>query len=113
MIATIGTIVSTVIFTFIYESNGLIADSVTGLTDYSVLANDAVRNPIISSVLIVVIVASLLSAFPYLFCNLSRKDMDDIRVRLEKKKFVKENGLEILPEYEQNAKSLKLRRKRS
>lgn len=103
MIATIGTIVSTVIFTFIYESNGLIADSVTGLTDYSVLANDAVRNPIISSVLIVVIVASLLSALPYLFCNLSRKDMDDIRVRLEKKKFVKENGLEILPEYEQNA----------
>lgn len=102
MIATIGSILSTVIFTFIYEANGLIADEVTGLTDYSILTDASVREPIISSVIIVVIVASLLSALPYLFCNLSRKDMDEIRLSLEKKKFIKEHSLESEPENRQN-----------
>ena len=94
MICTIGTIVSTVVFTFIYESNGLVADSVTGLTDYSILTDASVREPIISSVIIVVIIASLLSAIPYLFFNLTRKDMEDIRKSLEFKKYVKDNNLE-------------------
>jgi GPH family glycoside/pentoside/hexuronide:cation symporter len=94
MITTIGGIVSTVVFTFIYESHGLIADETTGLTDYSILSNSTIREPIITSVIIVVIVASLLSAVPYLLCNLTRKDMDNIRRNLEFKKFVKENSLE-------------------
>ena len=94
MICTIGTIVSTIVFTFIYESNGLVADATTGLTDYSILTDASVREPIISSVIIVVIIASFLAALPYLFVNLTRKDMEDIRKSLEFKKFVKDNNLE-------------------
>lgn len=100
MICTIGTIFSTVVFTFIYESNGLIADAVTGLTDYSVLSNDSIREPIISGVIIVVIIASLISAVPYLFCNLTSKDMEDIRLCLERKKFISENNFDDKTEEE-------------
>lgn len=89
MITTIGGIVSTVVFTFIYESNGLIADAKTGLTDYSILVNSSIREPIITSVILVVIAASFLSAVPYLFCNLTRRDMDEIRKSLENKKSLK------------------------
>jgi GPH family glycoside/pentoside/hexuronide:cation symporter len=102
MISTLGSILSTVVFTFIYESNGLIADPNTGLTDYSVLTDASIREPIISSVIMVVIVASFLAAVPYLFCNLSHKDMEDIRISLEKKKFIKENSLENLSVSEQD-----------
>ena len=94
MITTIGGIVSTVVFTFIYESHGLVADEATGLTDYSILTDSAIREPIITWVILVVIAASLMSAVPYLLCNLTRKDMDDIRRNLEFKKFIKENSLE-------------------
>lgn len=103
MISTIGGIVSTIVFTFIYESNGLVADATTGLTDYGVLTQASIREPIISSVIIVVIVASFLSAVPYLFCNLTRGDMDNIRKNLEKKKFLKENNLENVSTEEQNS----------
>ena len=37
MVTTIGNILSTVIFTFVYESYGLVADPDTGVTDYSIL----------------------------------------------------------------------------
>lgn len=100
MICTIGTIVSTIVFTFIYEANGLVADPVTGLTDYSILSQASVREPIIIQALIVVIAASLISAVPYLFCNLNRETMENIRESLEKKKFVHENKLENLSEAE-------------
>lgn len=93
MITTIGTILSTAVFTFIYEKNGLIADAVTGLTDYSILINDSIREPIITGVILVVIVTSLCSALPYLFCNLNAKDMEQIKFSLEKKKFVHDAGL--------------------
>lgn len=93
MITTIGTIVSTSVFTFIYEKNGLIADAVTGLTDYSILINDNIREPIITGVILVVIITSMCSALPYIFCNLTSKDMDEIRHSLEKKKFISENKL--------------------
>lgn len=94
MITTLGTILSTVVFTMIYESNGLVADPATGLTDYTVLTDAAIREPIISSVIIVVMIASFLSAVPYLFCNLKASDMERIRHSLEKKKFLAENHLE-------------------
>lgn len=102
MITTIGTIVSTSVFTFIYESNGLIADAVTGLTDYSILINDNIREPIITGVILVVIITSLFSALPYFFCNLTSKDMESIRLSLEKKKFIHENNLSNASDYEQN-----------
>lgn len=101
MITTLGTILSTVVFTMIYESNGLVADPVTGLTDYTVLTDAAIREPIISSVIIVVMIASFLSAVPYLFCNLKASDMERIRRSLEKKKFLAENHLEQADDEEQ------------
>lgn len=101
MITTLGTILSTVVFTMIYESNGLVADPVTGLTDYTVLTDAAIREPIISSVIIVVMIASFLSAVPYLFCNLKASDMERIRRSLEKKKFLAENHLEQAEDEEQ------------
>lgn len=90
MITTVGTIVSTVIFSAIYEHFGLVAGA-DGNTDYTILKNPEVREPIIQWVVIVVMIAGLLSAIPYLFCKLSAKDMTEIRERLEYKKF-KENG---------------------
>lgn len=91
MITTVGTILSTVTFSFIYEHFGLVADPVTGLTDYEILTQASVREPIIQWVVIVVIIAGALSALPYIFCNLKAKDMVEIRERLEYKKF-KESG---------------------
>lgn len=90
MITTIGGIVSTIVFTGIYERNGIVADPVTGLTDYSVLSDAAIRNPIISSIIITVIITSLFAALPYLLYNLTGKDMDKIRLELEEKKRVAE-----------------------
>lgn len=87
MITTIGTILSTVTFSMIYEHFGLVEDEVTGLTDYSVLTDAAVREPIITWVVIVAMIAGGLSALPYIFCNLKASDMVAIRERLEYKKF--------------------------
>lgn len=87
MITTVGTILSTVTFSMIYETFGLVADETTGLTDYSILTDAAVREPIIQWVVIVVIAAAALSSLPYLFCNLKADDMVKIRERLEYKKF--------------------------
>lgn len=100
MICTIGTIVSTVVYTLIYEAHGLVADPATGLTDYGILSRADVREPIIIQALLVVIVASLLSAVPYLFCNLNRDTMEKIRASLERKKFIHENKLENMSEAE-------------
>lgn len=94
MVTTLGNIASTIVFTLIYEANGLIADKATGITDYDILKDASIREPIITSVIIVVIIASFLSAVPYLFCNLTSKDMENIRKSLEKKKALKENEAE-------------------
>lgn len=91
MITTVGTILSTITFSFIYEHFGLVADPETGLTDYDILKDAAVREPIIQWVVIVVIIAGALASLPYIFCNLKAKDMVEIRERLEFKKF-KDNG---------------------
>lgn len=87
MITTVGTILSTVTFSMIYENFGLVEDEVTGITDYSILTQAAVREPIIQWVVVVAMVASALSALPYIFCNLKASDMTAIRERLEYKKF--------------------------
>lgn len=95
MITTIGTIVSTVIFTYIYEYFGLVADE-SGQMNYEEIfaANPQMLNDIIFWVMVVVLIASALSALPYLFCKLGNKDMEAIRQRLEKKKYLHANGLE-------------------
>ena len=93
MISTLGTILSTVVFTFVYESNGLVADEVTGETDYSILTDAAVREPIISTLIIIVIIAAFLAAVPYLFVTLDRKKMVEVRASLEKKKLFADLGL--------------------
>ena len=51
--------------------------------------------------IIVVMIASSLSAVPYLFCNLKASDMERIRRSLEKKKFLAENHLEQADDEEQ------------
>lgn len=91
MITTVGTILSTVTFSFIYERFGLVADPETGLTDYEILTDASVREPIIQWVVIVVLIAGALASLPYIFCNLKATDMVKIRERLEYKKF-KDNG---------------------
>lgn len=87
MITTVGTILSTIIFTGIYENYGLKADPITGQTDYKILVDAAIREPIISGVIIVVAIACILSALPYLFCDMTPKKHNAIINSLEKKKF--------------------------
>ena len=100
MITTIGSIISTVVFTFVYESNGLVADEVTGVTDYTVLTNPEIREPIISTLILIVIGASVLTALPYLFVTLNAEKMKGIRAQLERKKFITDNGLQEADEEE-------------
>ena len=100
MITTIGSIISTVVFTFVYESNGLVADPVTGETDYSILTNAAVREPIISTLILIVIGASVLTAVPYLFVTLDAEKMKGIRAALERRKFITDNSLQGASEEE-------------
>lgn len=100
MITTIGSIISTVVFTFVYESNGLVADPVTGETDYSILTNAAVREPIISTLILIVIGASVLTAVPYLFVTLDAGKMKEIRAALERRKFITDNSLQGASEEE-------------
>lgn len=100
MITTIGSIISTVVFTFVYESNGLVADPVTGETDYSILTNAAVREPIISTLILIVIGASVLTAVPYLFVTLDAGKMKGIRAALERRKFITDNALQGASEEE-------------
>lgn len=104
MIATLGTILSTVIFSYIYESNGLVPDELTGKTDYSVLGtNPEMLKTIITQVIIVILVACFLSAVPYIFVTLNKKKMETIRTSLERKKVVADNGLEDATEEEKDA----------
>lgn len=103
MVSTVGTIVSTVVFTFVYESNGLVADEVTGITDYSILANAEIREPIISTLILIVIGASFLAALPYFFVTLDRKKMKEIRASLEYKKVIADLNLTNASAEEQQA----------
>lgn len=84
MFATLGGFVSTAILTGIYEKFGLAAGA-DGTTNYAVLEDAAVRNPIISGCIIVAIIASVISAIPFLFCTMTEKKHDDIINQLKEK----------------------------
>lgn len=84
MFSTIGGLFSTAILTAIYENFGLAAGA-DGFTDYSVLEDAAVRNPIIAGCIIVALVASVISAIPFLFCTMTEKKHDDIIEQLKEK----------------------------
>ncbi len=101
MVATLGLILSTVVFTWIYEGAGLVADATTGETDYSILSNAAVRDPMIEKIIIIVIIASALATIPYIFITLNKKKMTIIKESLEKKKVIADSGLENASEEEQ------------
>ena len=103
MVTTIGTILSTILFTFVYEHFGLVSDPNTGLTDYDILYKAEVREPIISTVILIAICASLLAALPYLFVKLDRKTMTAIRASLERKKVIADLALADAPMQEQDA----------
>lgn len=84
MFATLGGFISTAVLTGIYEKFGLAAGA-DGFTDYSVLEDAAVRNPIITGCIIVALIASLISAIPFLFCTMTEKKHNDIIEQLKEK----------------------------
>lgn len=82
--SVVGSIFSTFLLTFVYEKFGLAAGA-DGLTDYSVLSDAAVREPIISGCIIIALAASVLSALPFLFCKMTNKKHDEIIEALKNK----------------------------
>lgn len=84
LFSIIGSIVATFLLTFVYERFGL-APGADGLTDYSILVNDAIRNPIITWCIIIALSASVLSALPFLFCQMTRTKHDKIIEALKEK----------------------------
>ena len=79
-----GSIFSTAILTFVYEFFGLAAGA-DGLTDYSVLTDAAIRDPIITYSILIALVASLISAAPFIFCNMTKEKHAKIIEELQKK----------------------------
>lgn len=84
MISVIGGIFSTAILTVVYETFGLRAGA-DGLTDYEVLRDAAVREPIITWSIIIALVASVISALPFLFCKMTGAKHDSIIEQLKAK----------------------------
>lgn len=84
MFSVIGSIFSTAILTFVYEFFGLAAGA-DGLTDYSVLTDAAIRDPIITYSILIALVASLISAAPFIFCNMTKEKHAKIIEELQKK----------------------------
>ncbi len=84
MFSVIGSIFSTAILTFVYEHFGLAAGA-DGFTDYSVLTDAAIRNPIITWSIIIALVASFISAVPFIFCNMTKEKHEKIIEELQKK----------------------------
>lgn len=80
----IGGIFATVLLTFIYEHFGLAA-GVDGTTNYNILTNPAIREPIISWSIIVAMVSSVMSAIPFAFCNMTKQKHDDIIMQLKQR----------------------------
>ena len=103
MVTTIGGVLSTFLFTWVYESNGLVADPATGETDYEILKNAEIREPIISTIILIAMAASFLAAVPYLMVRLDRKRMAVIRESLTRKKVIADAGLKDATEEEQQA----------
>lgn len=84
MFSVIGGIFSTFMLTFVYEHFGLAAGA-DGLTDYGVLVNASIREPIISASIVIAMAASVLSALPFLFCKMTNKKHDDIILELKQR----------------------------
>ena len=84
MFSVIGSIISTAVLTAVYEHFGLAAGA-DGTTDYSVLTDAAVRNPIISWSIIAAMVAGIISAVPFLTCNMTSQKHDAIIQKLKEK----------------------------
>ncbi len=84
MFSVIGSIISTAVLTAVYEHFGLAAGA-DGTTDYSVLTDAAVRNPIISWSIIAAMVAGIISAVPFLTCNMTSEKHDAIIQKLKEK----------------------------
>ncbi len=85
MFELLGGFAAQFVFMIIYESFGLKGDA-TGKTDYSVLKDAAVREPIFTWVIVVTIIAAALSAIPFIFTKMTQKKHDGIIAELERRK---------------------------
>lgn len=106
MFEVIGNIGAQFAFMFIYEANGLVAGE-DGNTDYSILYDDSIRNNIFRFVIIVGIIASLLSAVPFLFTKLTRKRHEEIieelkAIKAKEESEATETGIEPATEADLN-----------
>lgn len=82
--SVVGSIFSTFLLTYVYEHFGLAAGA-DGLTDYSVLVNADIRNPIITYSIVIALAASVLSAVPFFFCRMTSARHDEIILQLREK----------------------------
>ena len=93
MISTLGTVASTLAFTIICNKYNV--GTVTNANaDYSMLIDPAIRNPFYGDLILLVVIASLLAAIPFIFVTLNRNKMTIIRENLDRKKVIADNHLE-------------------
>ena len=93
MISTLGTVASTLAFTIICNKYNV--GTVTNANaDYSMLIDPAIRNPFYGDLILLVVMASLLAAIPFIFVTLNRNKMTIIRENLDRKKVIADNHLE-------------------
>ena len=87
MISTLGTVASTLAFTIICNKYNV--GTVTNANaDYSMLIDPAIRNPFYGDLILLVVIASLLAAIPFIFVTLNRNKMTIIRENLDRKKVI-------------------------
>ena len=93
MISTLGTVASTLAFTIICNKYNV--GTVTNANaDYSMLIDPAIRNPFYGDLILLVVIASLLAAIPFIFVTLNKNKMTIIRENLDRKKVIADNHLE-------------------
>lgn len=90
MFELIGNIGAQVVFFIIYQNYGLVPGA-DGFTNYDILENAAIRDPIIGWTILIAIIASALVAVPFLFSKMTNKRHQEIIEELEKRKFYEEN----------------------
>lgn len=89
MFLTIGGLVANFLFMLVYEFFGLV-EGADGLTDYSILRDAAVREPIITYVIVIGMAAAMLSAIPYRFIRMTTSKHNEIIKELEAEKLIAE-----------------------
>lgn len=89
MFGILGSIVANLLFMIIYEHFGLAAGE-DGLTDYNILRNPEIRNSIITNIIIIGLIASLISAIPFLFIKMTRDKHKQIIFELEQRKLIED-----------------------